>query len=690
MARVRDGIAGPVYDSTEKSLSGEVSTSEQVTSEIENDGDAADLVPTEPAGPTEPAARDVAANDTTKESAEIEKAMEEPRDGDEASPKGTAEIEKAMEEPRVGDEASPKGTAEIEEDQTGTTLKPLIDAVIQQFEEAKDGNGEELEEEEMVNTIPKEGVENVNRQDTYEAEDDEVSVKETEEDEAGNDGLEDDDLDSQPLPQQTMHFPFSEYGKVCKISSRCQVTQTIELIERKFKEEAVCEDSLLEEAWFVVNGVPIRYSIKEHALLSGFDCHSYPKEMNTMGNINFVKRIFKKESGIKVVDVLAKCSKMKHGSDRLKLVLLYFLVKVVKAGAKNDGNIEEFLLRIVGDLNACETFPWGRYTFLECMAGIRKMMKNMNGFVKPKAQPCFSGFIVPLEILPYEAIPQLGLKFRVHVRSALSDCPRMCKHKFKECSMKGVPLEVIYKELGNTKDFPSILVPAYHEKYLLKDLLDDDVDDDCGPIDIVIDSWRERLLVENSRIWWKGMCEMDISSRCIVNEISDEEVHEIENEIQFVASITSLTQMMTKGFDETKDKIDAIDVRVQSIKLFVADLKEREHGKQTEEASQHGHARDDDVLFASPDGYVTTGNKQQRDILISEHSPEVAENSNKETNTTEKEVKGKAKKNGGGKKKQEVPPVIETGKKRTRGASRLITSPFVADDKKRKRMRKAD
>ena len=27
----------------------------------------------------------------------------------------------------------------------------------------------------------------------------------------------------------------------------------------------------------------------------------------------------------------------------------------------------------------------------------------------------------------------------------------MCKHKFKECSMKGVPLEVIYKELGNTK-----------------------------------------------------------------------------------------------------------------------------------------------------------------------------------------------------------------------------------------------
>jgi len=47
----------------------------------------------------------------------------------------------------------------------------------------------------------------------------------------------------------------------------------------------------------VVNGVPIRYSIKEHALLSGFDCHSSPKELNTMGNINFVRGYSKKNLG---------------------------------------------------------------------------------------------------------------------------------------------------------------------------------------------------------------------------------------------------------------------------------------------------------------------------------------------------------------------------------------------------------
>jgi len=84
-------------------------------------------------------------------------------------------------------------------------------------------------------------------QDTCEAEDDdsgpeddEVTCKENEEDEAGNDSLkeEDDEDDSQPLAPETMYFSFTEYDKVCKISSRCQVTQIVAMIDRRFKEEA--------------------------------------------------------------------------------------------------------------------------------------------------------------------------------------------------------------------------------------------------------------------------------------------------------------------------------------------------------------------------------------------------------------------------------------------------------------------
>jgi len=63
-----------------------------------------------------------------------------------------------------------------------------------------------------------------------------------------------------------------------------------------------------------------------------------------------------------------------------------------------------------------------------------------------------------------------------------------------------------------SQDIASHLVPEYHEKYLLDSLLEDDVDDDLDLIDIVIDNWKGRLFVEKKKIWWKGMCELDISS----------------------------------------------------------------------------------------------------------------------------------------------------------------------------------
>ena len=46
--------------------------------------------------------------------------------------------------------------------------------------------------------------------------------------------------------------------------------------------------------WFVVNGVPIRYSMREHALITGFDCHHYllDYKARSFGSYDFVKRVF--------------------------------------------------------------------------------------------------------------------------------------------------------------------------------------------------------------------------------------------------------------------------------------------------------------------------------------------------------------------------------------------------------------
>ncbi|KAL1205495.1 hypothetical protein V5N11_026681 [Cardamine amara subsp. amara] len=59
----------------------------------------------------------------------------------------------------------------------------------------------------------------------------------------------------------------------------------------------------------------------------------------------------------------------------------------------------------------------------------------------------FPGFIVLLELLAYEAISSLKIKYRKDV-SAGKNYPRMCKRKFVPNGMSGYPLEDINKTLG--------------------------------------------------------------------------------------------------------------------------------------------------------------------------------------------------------------------------------------------------
>ncbi|KAL9281000.1 hypothetical protein AtEden1_Chr5g0113521 [Arabidopsis thaliana] len=102
--------------------------------------------------------------------------------------------------------------------------------------------------------------------------------------------------------------------------------------------------------------------------------------------------MFKNIFGIKIIDVGKKLNEMKDCGekekvDRKKLDILLFLCKVIVAKSKEDGNIDRFLQKIVDDVHACETFPWGRFTFDGCMEGIKVIMNNMKG--KAKVQTCF-------------------------------------------------------------------------------------------------------------------------------------------------------------------------------------------------------------------------------------------------------------------------------------------------------------
>lgn len=244
--------------------------------------------------------------------------------------------------------------------------------------------------------------------------------------------MQDSEEETEALQPLRMFFNPTEYTKSCKIATRCYVKKAVDTIDRVLtrKEKrwfeqhpqfrhlfhmyrdtnhkvmgmwmlllrTACIDKN-RECWFVVNGVPIRYSIREHALISGLDCSHYPDNYDRLGSLKFVERHFEMGSRITLKAVEEKLLEMRHCVDRLKMAVLFFLGSVLigktKTGA-SASSIEPFFLRAADDLDLCKTFPWGRLTFEDNLKEINHMMKHFKGVAKPTWT--FPSFVIPLEV----------------------------------------------------------------------------------------------------------------------------------------------------------------------------------------------------------------------------------------------------------------------------------------------------
>lgn len=340
----------------------------------------------------------------------------------------------------------------------------------------------------------------------------------------------------QPPQPLELYFKSTEYPKTCKIQTKCKMKETVDVI-KGFKEEVswftshpqfrhffhMPDEEFLklqgmwmllmrtiriegeDAAWFAVNGVPIRYSMREHALISGLDCHEYPRRHLELGSSKFVDYYFGGKKKITIIDVKQKLESMETACiDRLKMAVLFFLGRVIRG---NSGQLDPFILRIVDDLDVCRNFPWGRLTFEDAIKEIKHVMERLKGEVHYATG--FNGFIIPLEVLAFECIPKLGKKFRISSDGASGDCPRMCKSRFTKSSMKGYPLEDIYDAFGKTKTINSVLVPTVDEETLLARIIDPEPE--YHREDSTSDRWNYWLNVKQKKIWWKELYESDVA-----------------------------------------------------------------------------------------------------------------------------------------------------------------------------------
>ena len=91
--------------------------------------------------------------------------------------------------------------------------------------------------------------------------------------------------------------------------------------------------------------------------------------------------------------------KSKPSEDRKKMAALYFLASILVGGRKSGEGaspVDNFFMTVVDDLDACVTFPWGRYAFEHNLKDVFSFLVKCNG-VTPTSW-VFTSFPIPLEV----------------------------------------------------------------------------------------------------------------------------------------------------------------------------------------------------------------------------------------------------------------------------------------------------
>ncbi|XP_048615810.1 uncharacterized protein At3g43530-like [Brassica napus] len=392
---------------------------------------------------------------------------------------------------------------------------------------------------------------------------DDMSAHGIESDNQGTDNQFASSQECHSLPPDELCFKNTEFTQTCKIHSKCYVTETVKFLKKtRFKPELEWFENhpqfchffhmpdepnlklqgmwmlLLrtvplheseDTSWFAVNGVPVRYSMREHALISGLDCHDYSAKYKKIGSFAFVDMHFKSHKEITMLSVREKLLSMSACGDRLKMAVLYFLGTIIRAKGRYNAPFDPFILRIVNDV----------------------------------------------EILAFECIPALKARFREGVEGCMSKCPRMCKKRFQSNSMKGYPLEDLYDTLGEIKVIESVLVPTVDEEPLMARLMDEepDYENEEG----VSNLWSTWLTVKEKPIFWQELYELDVAAREFPQKKDKRKVHE-----EASSSNTSLEDVL-KGFEarlmtslsEVNGNVEKMNKRLGKIERCQVVLKKR-------------------------------------------------------------------------------------------------------------------
>jgi len=136
---------------------------------------------------------------------------------------------------------------------------------------------------------------------------------------------------------------------------------------------------------------------------------------------------------------------------------------------------------------------------------------------------------------------------------------------------------------------------------LLRRIVDGDVvDDGIGFVDPVVDSWRNRLIKERKKIWWKDMFDQDVRSQS--GEQMEEE-HVLENVLD---NSSSLEEAIDEGFKRVMEMLAEHNQRLLTIER-------RQAGENVPPFEKNGNS---DVNKEKDDGGENENSKNEKKVNV--------------------------------------------------------------------------
>ncbi|VFQ61488.1 unnamed protein product [Cuscuta campestris] len=184
------------------------------------------------------------------------------------------------------------------------------------------------------------------------------------------------------------------------------------------------------EMWFVVKGLPVRYSLREFSLISGLNCSHLnagfenSKELTSAKN-DFIRAHFpsakkgKKSAAVTYKMVVQRffnickgldIEKKKEGQemDAVKMATLLFVVVVLLGPADRDKSaIPDWILGMIAQWTAVLGCPWGTWAFMESLGSLRKDLAAKAKSIGRGASSTmyYTSFLLPIGTLQSILVP---------------------------------------------------------------------------------------------------------------------------------------------------------------------------------------------------------------------------------------------------------------------------------------------